>query len=209
MNITYIDYLKLTRFTTKHCLRITGVVFTTIAAIIFGITASNYADSFPEVIKIFLICFIFGNAFGLFIFFLATLTTYQQVRSVNKLYNSLSDDLKEEYGFDIGWENTNLKYNYPQLIIFSSEADTPYLLFRYIGSKIQLIAVSTISNMYLQQNKFSIDKRYHKQGITLMAWGICKLVNKRKCKDPELVRSYIDEVIQVAHNENLNIQINE
>ena len=77
------EYFKLTKETSKNCLKICGVIFTSIYAIIALITGYKNV-SFADSIEIFVLCFLLGNGFGLLIWALAITSSYGQIKSMIK-----------------------------------------------------------------------------------------------------------------------------
>lgn len=100
--MNFIDYFKVTIPTTKYCLKITGIIFTSIGVILWGITETTYgSESILDAIKIFIICFIFGNALGVFIALLAVIDGFRNQKKIILLYKTIPNDLKEKYTLDL------------------------------------------------------------------------------------------------------------
>lgn len=209
--MTFVEYFKKTKYTTKNCLKITGVIFTVIATIIAGITGvMNHAESIVDVAKIFAICVLFGNVFGVFIFLLAITSAYKQIKSTVKLYNFVPDEIKKKYGFNIFVEPTNLKYNYPKTEIMSNENDMPFLIIRRItNNDIQIIGVSAFDNEFFQMKALDIDNRYRKNYIFLTGMGISKRINRKTWEKSTStdIEGYIQEIIIISEKEGIPLEI--
>lgn len=93
-------YYRLTKATTLNCFKICGIIFTAICvviAIISGYKNKSVVDSF----EIFGLCFLLGNGFGLFIWFLAITSAYSQVRMVTKFYESIPKKTRERFNLKL------------------------------------------------------------------------------------------------------------
>ncbi|MDR1983551.1 MAG: hypothetical protein LBQ28_01825 [Prevotellaceae bacterium] len=203
------EYYKLTKITTKNCLKISGVIFTAISAIIYGITETmNRSDSIIEVTIVFFTCFLLGNSFGLFICILAIISGFKQVQSTIHFYNSIPTAIREKFELGLQPKPLNDRYNYLNLQIIGYISNAHLLVFEQLKSinGVQIILMCKFdNNLNLQKRILEIGKKYKKEQIALTGWGLSKRVKKKKWKSitEAEIENYINELFVVSEKEKI------
>jgi hypothetical protein len=208
------DYYILTKPTTKNCLKISGIIFTAISVIIWGIwgVSDSRSESIIEPVRVFVICFLAGNIFGLFIACLAFMEGYRQVKNVSRLYKSIPLKIREQYELKKKHQLLNPKYNYMKMLILSSKPGVPFLLFnRQSSGRVRIIIINHLDGKDLYPLKLKIDRDYKREQISLTGWGLAKTVKWRKNQTltSSEIDSCIEELITVSSRENLEIEFRE
>lgn len=205
------DYYKLTTYTTKNCLKISGIIFTACFSIIWVIAESNNnSGSIIDLIKIFIICFLFGNAFGLFIACLALMEGFRQVKNTISLYDSIPSEIKDRYKLIKTVQQLNPKYNYLKIQINSSKPESPLLVFnKWENPKsLQIIIINNFDGKDFHSLKLEIDEKYKREQIHLTGWGLAKSISwkKKKIPTPSEIENSIGELVTISQKEHLGIK---
>jgi hypothetical protein len=208
------EYYILTKPTTKSCLKISGIIFTAISVIIWGIwgVSDSKPGSIIEPVRIFVICFLAGNIFGLFIACMAFIEGFMQVKNVFRLYDSIPLEIRMLYKLKKKQQPLNPKYNYMKMIILSTKPGIPFLLFDRLNSdRVRIIIINHFDGKDLYPLKLKIDRDYRQEQISLTGWGLAKTVKWRKNKMATAygIDSCIEELITVSFKENLEIEFRE
>lgn len=204
--MTFKEYYKRNKFTTENCLKICGLIFTSIYVVI-AIISGFKSQSFLESLKMFLILFFLGNGLGIFIFLLAILTSYKQTNSIEKLYASIPEIIKDKYGFLISVKNQNPRYNFMQFEILSTKTEIPILIGYFKGKK--EIKVSIVNNLIgivnFQKLMLDIQKKYRKNRIILNGHGFSKLIKFKDWKkiNESIFDQVFNELIEISKQENI------
>jgi hypothetical protein len=215
--LTFKEYFQQTKFTTTHCLKITGIIFT-IICMIFLILSDyknifTFSDSVVTPLKWYIICIALGNCFGLFICFLALTSAYKSVKSTYSLFHSIPQEIKEKFDIGMTFEQENPKYNYLKIQIVSNKPGTPMFIFRYLPQKeIQITIVNQIDDdINFPKYQLDIDKKYKKQQISLTGWGLSTTIKLKKWKQltQSEIEDYINELIITSEKEGMVIIKNE
>ncbi|MDR1169312.1 MAG: hypothetical protein LBK97_00565 [Prevotellaceae bacterium] len=208
------EYYILTKPATKNCLKISGIIFTAISVIIWGIwgVSDSKSESIIEPLKIFVICFLAGNIFGLFIACLAFMGGYRQLKNAFRLYDSIPLKIRKQYEIKKKHQPLNPKYNYMKMLILSSRPGVPFLLFDRLNSdRVRIIIINHLDGKDLYPLKLKIDRDYKQEQISLTGWGLAKTLKWRKNQTPTSseIDSCIEELITVSFKENLDIEFRE
>jgi len=200
------DYCKLTKGTTISCIKICGVVFTSICvfiAIVFGYKN----ESFTDAIEICIICFLLGNVLGFLIWFLAITTAYRQVKTIIKFYDSIPNEIIEQFGLELMERPQNSRYYFLQLDLLDTKSAQQFL-YRYDKKNVCITMINDSDNIEnFQKRMFEIKKKYKKEHIILDGWGLSKII---KWKDwqkitSEEVRFVLERLRTVCEEEDLGI----
>ena len=179
--MTLREYYRLTIETTKSCFKICGVIFTSIYALI-AIVSGYKNESFSDTIEIFIICFLLGNGFGLFIWLFAFFSSFGQFKSMTRFYESIPNETKEEFGLILISKPQNPKYNFLQLEILDTKSEHPFL-FKYDKKFVWIVLINDLSVINnFQKRIFEIQKKYKMQQIVLTGWGLRKNIKWKDWK---------------------------
>lgn len=202
--MTFKEYFEITRETTNNCIKLCGVIFTTIYAVI-AIISGYKNDSFSDSIEIFLICFLLGNGLGLFVWFLAIITAHRQVKATKKFYDSIPKEIKDKFGLRLVARPQNPKYNYLLLEIHAKMSMQPYF-FNYERKHVLITIINDFSAIEnFQKRMIDIRKKYKKEQIILTGWGLRKKINRNDWKilTDEKVAMILEELKTISNRENL------
>jgi|GEM_PF-539525 len=207
------EYYKLTKSATTNCLKISGLIFTTISVIIWGLTEGiSVSGSIIIFIKTFILCFLTGNTLGLFITGLAFAEGYLQVKNTIQVYNSIPFEIRDKYDLKIFVLPLNPKYNYLKMRIYSRKPKTPVIIIDKLSgpARVQLILAIGSQNKNFPQLRIEIDKRYRKERINLIGWGLCKTINWKNFKrlSPEEIDKHIDRLLLISGKEEVKPEFN-
>jgi hypothetical protein len=205
--ITFRDYFEITRVTTNYFLKISGIIFTTIVAIIFVFTEREYVtNSIFEPVKWFVICCLLGNGCGLLIVLSAMISRYKQASSTIRFYSSIPEDIKIRHRLKPLPMLHNEKYGYQDYKILSGVSETPLLLFEKKGNKI-LVTIKGISfkeKVNFTTKKHEVNNKYKRKCIDLIDFGLRKAITDNDWNNLE---KDITELIAISHNEGINLGI--
>lgn len=200
------EYFKLTKETSKNCLKVCGVIFTSIYAIIALITGYKN-ESFADSIEIFVLCFLLGNGFGLFIWALAITSSYGQIKSMIKFFNSIPHEVKERLGLRLIAKPQNPKYHYLQLEIVDTISDNPFI-FNFDKESVWMAIVNNLRMVdNFQKRMIEIRKKYKKERIELTGYGLRKNIKWKEWKGftNEDVNLIFEKLRTISIEENLEI----
>ena len=138
--------------------------------------------SFADSIEIFVLCFLLGNGFGLLIWALAITSSYGQIKSMIKFFNSIPHEVKERLGLRLIAKPQNPKYHYLQLEIVDTISDNPFI-FNF-DKKFVWIAIVNDLRMVdnFQKRMIEIRKKYKKERIELTGYGLRKNIKWKEWK---------------------------
>jgi hypothetical protein len=208
--ITFRDYFEMTRITTNCCIKISGIIFTSIFVIIFVLTEMRYAtNSILEPVKWFIICVLLGNGFGLFILFLAITSGYKQVKSTVRFYNSIPENIKIKYGIQLQPVFRDERYNYLNYQILNGIPNSPLVRFAKSGNKVFIFLDSYFEETVNFQAKIlELNKKYKRKHISLTGYGLKKTIRKKDWNHiNDNTENHIRELFDIAHGEKMNIRI--
>lgn len=200
--MTFKDYYKLTRETTKSCMTICGLVFTSIYAL-FAVIKGYRTNSVLDSIEIFVLFFILGNGLALFIWFLAIASAHGEYKSILRFYNSIPNGIKERLVLIV--KPQNHKYNYLQLEILDTNSKHPYF-FSYDKKHVWIAIVNDLNTVEnFQKRMAEIQKRYKNEHIVLTGLGLRKNIKWRDWKmiTTEKVTEILEELRAISVNEGL------
>ncbi|MDR1170282.1 MAG: hypothetical protein LBK97_05560 [Prevotellaceae bacterium] len=205
------DYYKLTKPTTENCLKISGIIFTAFSVIIWGISeVNNSPESIIDPVKVFIICVLTGNTFGLFIACLAFMEGFRQVKSTILLHNSIPPEIKKQYELKMMIKPLNPMYNYLKMQICSSRQEVPLLFFDRLASpdRVVIIIKNRLDDIDFQSLKLKIDRNYRQEQVSLTGWGLAKTVKWRKNRilTASEIENSIEKLIAISLRENLDIE---
>ncbi len=204
--MTFREYFILTKETTNSCIKICGVIFTSIYALIAIITGYRN-ESFSDSIEIFFICFLLGNGCGLFIWFLAIISAYRQVKIIRKFYDSIPGEIKDRLGLSLVARPQNPKYNYLQLEILDTISKQPYI-FYYDKKYVWIAIINDLGDIEnFQKRMIEIQKKYKKEQIVLTGWGLRKNIKLKEWQmiTYEKIDMILEELKTISNKENLII----
>lgn len=200
------DYFNLTKETTVNCLKICGVIFTSIYTVIAIITGFKN-DSIVGAIEVFIICFLLGNGFGVFIWLLAISSAFSNYKNKTKFYNSIPENIRNEYGLTLVVKPQNPKFNFLELEILDTKSKHP---FRFDYNKSE-IWITIYNDLYLidnfQKKMIEINKKYRREKIVLTGWGLRKIIKKRDWQliNEKRINNIFQELIEISKTENFKI----
>lgn len=110
--ITFKEYRKQTKMTSKFLLKVCGVIFSVCFCVIYLLTES-LSDSLLKNIIYYTFCILMGNLFAVFIWILAISSSFKITKRSYKIIENLSEDIIDTYRISLMVENANDKNNYP------------------------------------------------------------------------------------------------
>lgn len=209
--ITFCDYFKITRPTTSYRVKIVGVIFTVITVIIVALNPENYSsNSILEPIKMFVICFLLGNGFGLFIFSLAITEGYKQVKSTIRFYNSIPENIKMKYGIHLQPITRDKRYDYLNLQIMNRISNNLVVRFEKSKNEVFIFLYAVFNeNINFQKKVLELNKKHKKLYISLTGWGLKKTIHEKEWDNinDEKLEYCIEELCKIAHDEKMNVGV--
>jgi len=196
------EYYKTTKDTTNSCIKICGVIFTSIYVII-AIGTGYKNQSIIDSLEIFVLCFVLGNAFGLFIWLLAITASYSQTKNTIRNFNSIPENIQKEFGFKLFVKPQNPKYNYMELDIICVDKENPISL-DFEKKFVSITLRTDLRNVDNFQKRFmEIGKKYKKQRISLTGFGLRKSIKRKDWNEitQSGVYNIIDNLKEVSKDE--------
>ena len=179
-------------------------MFTSICAVIAIITG-NRNSSLSDSLEVFILCFLLGNAFGMFIWFIAIRSAYEQVIAFTKFYDSIPKEIKDLSGLMLVVRPQNPKYHFLNLEILDTASKQPYL-FNFDKKYIWITIINDLSTVKnFQKRMIEIHKRYKNEQIVLTGWGLRKNIKKKEWNmiTYEKVLEIFEKLKTISNNENL------
>lgn len=201
------EYYVLTKDTTKNCLKYCGIIFTSISAIIWGISVvKNSSESIFPII-VFIISFLAGNTLGLFITAIAFMEGFKQVNNTICLYDSIPSDIKKQYSLEIHSQQLNPNHNYLKIQIQSTKPNFPLLIFERLTNpnSIRIIIIGTLKDRDFDKFRLSIDSKYQKEKITITGYGLTQTISLKRYQtlSSSDIEKSIQRLLTVSQKENL------
>lgn len=207
------DYYNLTKFTIRNCLKISGIVFTTIYALMVIVLVIKGVDREPDTaidpVKVFIFCFLAGNLLGLFITIMGFFAGFKQVKDTIILYNLIPDETREQYGLKLYAQPQNPEYKYLNLQINSTRPETPVLFFSQLRHPhiVQIIVANYFENKKFHLLLHKINKKYRQQQVQVNGKGISKIIKWKKFRKltSSDIKKCVDELIAISKAEGLDV----
>lgn len=207
--MTLKEYFKLTLFTTKNCLKISGSILTIIFVIIWILSGeAGTQDSIIEFIGMSIIMILLGNAFGLGITVTGIMVGYGQVKRETRLYEGIPEEIKKQYMLEKTFVTLSPKYNYPTLMINSTKPNAPFLIFKSIkGPLVHIIVLCNLENKDFISVKTHLSRKYQHDQIEISDIGIIKIIKPKKFKEltSSELENIIERLIEITRLEGLEI----
>lgn len=204
--MTFKEYYKRNKFTTKNTLRIFGIVLTSIFAVL-AIFTDYYGPSLLDTIKKLIIIIILGNGFAFLMLLLPFFSGYAHTRYVDKFFKTIPQKIRDKYGFLIIYKNQNPKYNFLQYEILSSKTEIP--IFIELFKKEKNVRINIVNNLSgldnFQELMLDIQKRYKKDSIYINGFGFYKYVKLKDWKNinESIFDQILADLIEVSIKENI------
>jgi hypothetical protein len=189
--------------------KLIGVVSTSIIAVLFILTSFHF-KSLMDVLYLFLTCFILGNliAFSLTLMYFSL--NYVPYRDQMELFESLSDDLKDE--FKIGLYYPPFKYKYDLTDVHILCIYEIYLFgIRYDKAE-KTIGITVLNNLegidFANATDYA-DKKYKNDSICLSGCGLRKVIKYKDWKNSgsNELRKVFMELLKISDEESLEVVI--
>ncbi|MDR3244864.1 MAG: hypothetical protein LBT50_00345 [Prevotellaceae bacterium] len=207
--MTFWEYYRDTKGTTKLCLRVTGILFTTVCAGILVLTELKGLSSIAEVVKMFIICILLGNGFGFLLCLIAMIVGYRNAKAMMSIFESVPKWIRFKYEIKVAKGSLTSKYNYMSVYIYTTNPNYPiFFLWTLSKKRVRISIVNKLpETVNYAEYRRSIYKRYKEQQIELIGWGLSKIISREKWKKVTIaeVEDYFTELIVTAKKEELEI----
>ncbi|MFV0592510.1 MAG: hypothetical protein ACK5M7_14070 [Draconibacterium sp.] len=208
--MTLIEYFKLNKSVTKFTLKISGVLFSGILAILFLIFGLDNKRELMDGFYLFLVCFILGNLLGLSFFALAFSLGYSQVKSQIILFSKIPSDIKDLLGLKLFFRPPASKFSFTELDIIGFDNNS-FVHFDYDrGEKLVWITIRNIMNDIddFNSKKREIDSKYKRDSVFLSGLGLKKEIKWKQWKKftDDDVKSQIIQLYTISEKENLRVE---
>lgn len=199
-----LDYYRLTKPTSISCLKISGVIFTSLCFIITFIPGTA-KHTILDYVTFFALCLLLGNSFGALILLVGFFSAYFKAKHIFNLYYSIPESIRNELELQLIVLNYLSKYNFLEMQIYCDKYELPITIEKSAGKKtIRIIALSEDFNSNNSQNKIrEANKKYSFKKISLTGMGYSKIVNPNEFKlwNKDDFENAFMELIQVTKNE--------
>jgi hypothetical protein len=200
------EYFKISKNPFYFCTKVCGIIFSTIFGIIAIASAlKNGLDSNPVLITI--CCVILGYLFGLCIALTALISSYFNIKTSLKFFQTIPESIKKFFQLSILKLDYNEKWDFPGIKIISNNKNYP-VNFDYNRATKEIWIELRISFQNIDEINSKLDvfsKKYNKERLELTGYGIRKVLKIKEWKnmsDPEISK-ILQEMHNVAENESL------
>lgn len=198
--ITFKEYRKQTKETSKFLLKVCGVIFSVCFCAIYLLTDS-LSDPFLKNILYYAICILLGNLFAVFIWIGAISTYFKVTKRAYKIIENLPKDIVDSYKVSLMVENANDKNNYPVCKVIGQKDNFMFILWSN-NSQMFFTLLSNPSSIWMMKNK--LDRKYRKEHIELAGNGfseVSKLKNWRDITKADFDKR-LQRLIEITQTEN-------
>lgn len=204
--MTFKEYFWQTKETTKHGLKLSGLIFTACFAAI-GV-AVGFKEGFTyKSIELFLLCVILGNGFSLLILALPLVMSYKRCKAVIRFYESIPGEIKDDLGLILVERQRNARYNYLELDIVDTTREHPFV-FNFDDKFVWITLICDLRTVgQFQKRMYEVQKKYKKERVELTGWGLKKNIPKKEWRtiSYERVKVILEELQEISNNEAFEI----
>lgn len=207
--MTFKNYFRLIKPTVYYFFKISGLIFTVFATIIWGVCESVKVDDSLNPLEIFALCLLFGNVLGLFTIIVGVADGFSNVKLMERLFESLPTRLKEEYQVGLFLKPLNYKNNFLQIEIRSNKPGAPVFFINKSrfpdGFCVEVLAFYD-QECYTELRK-KIIKNYPRKRISLTHLGLSKIVERKMWKKLSSYKmdTFVDELILICQKEGMEV----
>ena len=198
--ITFKEYRKQTKMTSKFLLKVWGVIFSVCFCVIYLLTDS-LSDPLLKNIIYYTFCILMGNLFAVFIWIFAISSSFKITKRSYKIIENLSEDIIDSYRISLMVKNANDKNNYPVCSVIGQKDNFLFILWSN-NSQMFFTLLSNPSSIWMMKNK--LDRKYRKEHIELVGNGfreVSKLKNWRNITKEDFDKR-IQRLIEITQTEN-------
>lgn len=198
--ITFKEYRKQTKMTSKFLLKVCGVIFSVCFCVIYLLTES-LSDPLLKNIIYYIFCILMGNLFAVFIWILAISSSFKITKRSYKIIENLSEDIIDSYKISLMVKNANDKNNYPVCSVIGQKDNFLFILWSN-NSQMFFTLLSNPSSIWMMKNK--LDRKYRKEHIELVGNGfreVSELKNWRNITKADFDKR-IQRLIEITQTEN-------
>ena len=202
------DYLNLNKETIKFCVKLCGIIFTLIAAII-SIAVAIKTGTKENPIYVFLMAVIFGNLLGLLIASLGFVAGYLKAKDIFDFYDGIPRDLVKDLGIKIHPIKDDFRYNYMEFELIGVNRNSP-LVLRLSPSKKEVWITVPIVFSHIEDNPDKINRfntKYKTKDIQINGLGIFSSTNLNKWRrlSDRQIMGEIAKLYKIAEYENITV----
>jgi hypothetical protein len=200
------DYYKVTLPTFKFCLKICGVIFTAIAAIIaIGVALKEEMTESPFLI--FLACVVYGNLLGLFISVVGLFSGFYNAKRIFQVASYIPQEIRSSLSMEINQVIEDYRYHFLSFAI-SGFYDGSEIRITYHQPMMEVwihLQLDPCEYEQINRKMSSLNKRYRKQNIQLTGLGLGKAFKYRTWKRQGSVNimEAVQELFEVSEREKL------
>jgi len=200
------DYYKATLPTFKSCLKICGVIFTAVAALIsIGVAFTEGSAENPFLI--FLACVIYGNLLGLFIAVVGLISGYYKSKRVFQIASDIPQEIRSSLLMEISQVMEDDRYHFLSFQITGYADDSEiHITYHQPMKEVWIhLPLDPFHSEDFDRKMISLNKKYRKQKIQLTGFGLGKALEYRSWKkngSKNLMR-VIEELTDVSKTEGL------
>ncbi len=200
------DYFRATLPTFKYCLKICGVIFTAIAAIIaIGISFKENSNVNPFLL--FLACLVYGNLLGLFIASVGFISGFYQAKKVFQIASEIPLEIRTSLSLEIHQVLEDYRYHFLSFQITGNYSNSEIWIIYYRPLNEVWIQLQLDSEFFEQINQkmSTLNRKYRKQKIQLNGLGLGKAfkLGAWKKNNGMLLMQTIKNLSDVAETEKL------
>lgn len=198
------DYIRWTKGTTKHGLKLSGLIFTSIVAVIAVVAGLKDGFTYSS-IELFVLCLLLGNGFALFVLSLAIVSSYKQCNAAIRFYESIPGEIKSNYGLILVEKQKRSRIEYPNLEIVDTVCEHPFVVY-FDDKSVGIILINDLRTVKtFQKRMVEVQKKYKKQHVELTGWGLRKYMSKKEWKaiTSERVKEILEELKVLSERESL------
>ena len=198
--ITFKEYRKQTKMTSKFLLKVCGVIFSVCFCVIYLLTDS-LSDPLLKNILYYTICILMGNLFAVFIWILAIYSSFKINKRSYKIIENLPKDIIDSYKISLMVEKANDRNNYPVCRVIGQKDNFMFLLWSN-NSQMFFTLLSNPGSIWMMKNK--LDRKYRKEHIQLTGYGfeeVSRLKNWRNISKADFDKR-LQRLVEITHAEN-------
>lgn len=165
--ITFKEYRKQTKKTSKFFLKVCGLIFSVCFCVIYLLTDSS-SDPFLKNILYYAICILLGNLFAVFIWIGAIYISFKDMKRAYQIIENLPKDIVDSYKISLLFNNIDDKNHYPECKVVGEKDKFVFLLKRN-GTQMFFYLWSNPSTIL--NKKYELDRKYRREHIELTGYG--------------------------------------
>ncbi|MDO5342093.1 MAG: hypothetical protein Q4F69_06535 [Bacteroidia bacterium] len=187
--MTFKEYRKQTKITSKYCFRINGILFSVCFCLIYLFAGES--APFIEHLLMLVVCILLGNLFAIYICVIAIYASFKKLNILYGIIEELPKDIIDDYEIKLFFEKKDVRYNYPEGKIYGHKDN---YLIQLNSNKPNAFIILVFMPDGLWQNRSKINRKYKRENIELTGFGFTQKLKLKELRS--ITKNDFDKRVQ-------------